>query len=165
MPEIRGERVTLDPMEAGHAERLHAIRAMPEVAERWGQPEDDFPLGDEPTATRFAIVADEEVVGMIQFSEENEPDYRHAEMDIFLDPAHHGQGLGTDAMVAMCDHLMDARGHHRVVLSVETDNEPAVRCYEKSGFRRVGVTRHSGRNYRTGGWSDEYFMELVRTPE
>ncbi len=50
------------------------------------------------------------------------------------------------------------------MLSTDTENEPALRCYEKSGFRRVGVTRYSGRNYRTGGWSDEHFMELVRTP-
>jgi len=164
MPEIGGERVTLVPMEVGHAERLHAIRATPEVAAWWGPPEDDFPLGDEPTATRFAIVADDEVEGLIQFSEENEPDYRHAEVDVYISPEHHGRGLGTDAIVAMCSHLMEVRGHHRVVLSVDTENERATRSYEKSGFRRVGVMRCSGRNYRTGGWSDEYFMELVRPP-
>ena len=164
MPESRGERVTLVPMEAGHAERLRTIRATQEGADWWGLPEDDFPLDDEPTATRFAIVTDDQVTGLIQFSEENEPDYRHAEVDIYLAPEHHGRGLGTDAIVAICNHLMDARGHHRIVLSVDTENEPATRSYEKSGFRRVGVTRYSGRNYRTGGWSDEYFMELVRPP-
>ena len=164
MAELTGERVVLRPIEQDDEETLRAIRDTPEVATWWGPPENDFPLEDEPTATRFAILLDDEVTGLIQFSEENEPDYRHAEVDIYLAAEHHGRGIGTDAIVAMCNHLMEARGHHRIVLSVDTENERATRSYEKSGFRRVGVTRYSGRNYRTGGWSDEYFMELVRPP-
>jgi len=164
MPELRGAGVTLEPLAAGHEDRLRAIRETPEVAVRWGPLEDDFPLEDEPKSTRFAILVDGEVAGMIQFQEETEPDYRHAEVDLFLAPEHHGQGLGTDAMVTLTNHLLEERGHHRIVLSVDTDNEPAIRCYEKSGFRRVGVTRYSGRNYRTGEWADEFFMELVRLP-
>lgn len=164
MPELRGEHVVLRALEAGHVDALRAIRETPEVSDRWGPLEDDFPLGDEPESTRFAILVDGEVAGMIQFQEETDPDYRHAEVDIFLAPEHHGQGLGTDAMVTLTNHLLEERGHHRIVLSVGTDNEQAIRCYEKSGFRRVGVTRYSGRDYRTRGWADEFFMELVRLP-
>ena len=164
MPELRGEGVMLEPLAAGHRDRLRAIRETPDVADRWGPLEDDFPLEDEPESTRFAILVDGEVAGMIQFQEETDPDYRHAEVDIFLAPDHQRRGLGTDAMVTLTKHLLDERGHHRIVLSVDTDNERAIRCYEKSGFRRVGVTRYSGRDYRTGGWADEFFMELVRLP-
>ncbi len=106
MPEIRGERVTLAPLEAGHADGLRAMRADSSVADWWGALEEDFPLQDEPESTRFAILDGGELAGMIQFSEEHEPDYRHAEVDIFLGPAFQGRGLGTDAMVALCDHLM-----------------------------------------------------------
>lgn len=161
MPELQGERVVLRPLEAVHAEGLRAIRLTPEVAERWGPLEDDFPLADEPTATRFAIVVDEELTGMVQFSEENEPDYRHAEVDIFLDPRRHNRGLGTDAVTILAKHLIETRGHHRLVLGTAIDNHQARRCYEKAGFRHVGITHRSGRDFRTGEFADEWFMELV----
>ena len=33
---------------------------------------------DDPSATRFAIVLDGAVIGMVQYGEEEEPAYRHA---------------------------------------------------------------------------------------
>jgi aminoglycoside 6'-N-acetyltransferase len=164
MSELRGECVVLRPTEANDAEPLRAIRLTPEVMSRWGTVEDDFPLGDEPTATRFTILVDGEPAGMIQYSEENEPDYRSAEIDIFLDPRLHNRGLGPDAMRAMIAHLMDDRGHHRVILSVDADNAQAMRAYEKTGFRRVGLMHLAGRVPGTSRWKDEYLMELVREP-
>jgi aminoglycoside 6'-N-acetyltransferase len=35
------------------------------------------------------------VIGLIQYWEENESDYRHAAIDIFLHPDWHGRGLGA----------------------------------------------------------------------
>ena len=43
---------------------------------------------------------------MAQFSEETEPDYRHAEIDLFLDPRVRGRGLGPDAVRALADHMV-----------------------------------------------------------
>jgi aminoglycoside 6'-N-acetyltransferase len=164
MSELRGERVVLRPTGPADVEPLRAIRQAPEVMARWGAIEDDFPLGDEPTATRYTIVAGDEPAGMIQYTEENEPDYRHAEIDIFLGPRFQNRGLGPDAMQTLIRHLMDDRGHHRVILSVDVDNEQGVRAYEKTGFRRVGRMRLAGRVPGTSEWRDEYLMELVRAP-
>ena len=44
---------------------------------------------------RFAIVVDGRVGGTVQFAEENEPDYRHAGLDIFLDADHQGAGMAS----------------------------------------------------------------------
>jgi aminoglycoside 6'-N-acetyltransferase len=164
MLELRGERVVLRPIEPADVEPLRAIRLKPEVMARWGVVEDDFPLGDEPAATRFTIFVDGEPAGMVQYSEENEPDYRHAEIDIFLDPRHHNRGLGPDAMKTIIRHLVEDRGHHRVILSVDADNAQALRAYEKTGFRRVGLMHMSGRVPGTSEWKDEYLMELVVRP-
>ena len=79
----------------------------------WRALEDDFPAADEPDAVRFAVEHAGTVVGMIQYAEENEPDYRHAGIDVFLDPAVHGRGLGLDAILALAVHLVRDRGHHR----------------------------------------------------
>ena len=164
MSELRGEHVVLRPTGPSDVDALRAIRETPEVMARWGTVEDDFPLGDEPTATRYTILVDGEAAGMVQYTEENEPDYRHAEIDIFLGPAFHNRGLGPDAMRTIIRHLVDDRGHHRVVLSVDTDNAQAIRAYEKTGFRRVGLMRLSGRVPGTRDWTDEYLMEWVTEP-
>jgi aminoglycoside 6'-N-acetyltransferase len=38
-------------------------------------------------AVTYAIEADGQVIGLTQDAEENELDYRHASIDIFVDPA------------------------------------------------------------------------------
>jgi len=159
---LRGRTVVLEPLEPGHAERLREIRTHPEVHAWWGGLEEDFPQADEPTSARFAILVAGEVVGMVQFSEEEEPDYRHAEIDVFLDPRVRGRGLGPDAVRTLADHLVAARGHHRIVIGAAVDNRAAIRAYEKAGFRPVGVTERSWRD-PDGRWRDELLMERVKT--
>jgi aminoglycoside 6'-N-acetyltransferase len=67
------------------------------------------------------------VRGMVQYGEEDEPDYRHASIDIFLDPAVHGRGVGRDTVATLARHLVRDRGHHRLVINPAADNEPAIR--------------------------------------
>ena len=38
-------------------------------------------------------------------------------------------------------HLIEDRGHHRLVIDPAVDNAAAIRCYAKVGFRTVGVMR------------------------
>ena len=164
MPELPGERMRLRPIEAGDVTALLEIRRAPEVARWWGPVEEDFPFGDDPGATRFAIVVGKEVGGLIQYSEEREPDYRHAWIDVFLDPDRHGEGLGTDAVRTLARHLIDDLGHHRITIDPAVDNVAAVRSYEKAGFSPVGVMRSSWRD-PAGVWRDALLMELVVSPK
>jgi len=157
---LRGRIVVLQPLEPGHAGRLREIRAHPDVHAWWGRLEDDFPQDDEPTSARFAIVVEDEVVGMAQFSEEEEPDYRHAEIDVFLDPAVRGRGLGPDAVRTLADHLVAERGHHRIVIGAAVDNRAAIRAYEKAGFRPVGIMRQYAKG-PDGTWQDALLMDLL----
>ncbi|TMK41305.1 MAG: GNAT family N-acetyltransferase [Actinobacteria bacterium] len=163
MNPLRGEKVRLRPLVEGDVPILRAIHARPEVAAWWGPVPRDFPA-DDPNATRFAIVLDERVVGLTQFTEESDPDYRHAWIDIFLDPEHHNQGLGADAIRTLVGHLIADGGHHRVTIDPATDNAAAIRCYEKAGFRPVGVTRLAWRD-AAGRWRDALLMELVEPPD
>jgi len=158
--ELRGKTVVLRPLVPDDVAALRAIREAPEVSAWWGSLEDDFPLGDEPTATRFTILAGGEIAGMIQFTEEEEQDYRSAEIDLFLGAAYHGQGLGSDAVRALADYLVAERGHHRIVMVPAAENAAAIRAYEKAGFRRVGVLERSWRDEQ-GRWRDELYMERV----
>jgi aminoglycoside 6'-N-acetyltransferase len=159
--EIRGLLVVLRPVVADDVDALRAIVAQPAVAVWWGEQPPDFPLTDEPTATRFVILEDGEAAGMIQYSEELDPDYRHASIDLFLDTDRHGRGLGSDAVRTLADYLIAERGHHRVTIDPAADNHPAIRAYEKAGFERVGVMRAAWRDTWTGEWRDTLFMERV----
>lgn len=161
---LRGQGVVLVPLAEEHVDTLRAIRREGDVADWWGALEADFPLDDEPTAERFTVMLGDRVAGMIQVTEENEPDYRHAEVDIFLDPDLHGRGIGPDTIATLARHLTEDRGHHRLILGANVHNAKAIRCYEKAGFRTVGTTRLSGRDFRTGEYEDELFMEMVVKP-
>lgn len=158
---LRGERVTIEPLRSEHAERLRKLHATPEVARWWFEPEDGWPLAAEEGLHKLVITVDGEVAGFMQFAEQLDPDSRSVDMDVFLGPAHQDRGLGTDAVRTILRHLIDERGHHRVTLSTSPENARAIRVYEKTGFRAVGVTAKSQRNPVSGEWEDELLMELV----
>lgn len=157
--------LVLRPVAPGDEAALRRIHASPEVARWWDVPDDGFPWSDEPDATRLTIEVDGEVAGLIQFAEELEPRYRHASIDVFLDPAFHGRGLGTEAVRRVVRHLVDERGHHRVTIDPAADNVAAIRAYEKAGFRRVGVMRRYERDAGGGEWHDGLLMELIAGDE
>ena len=157
--ELRGRAVVLKPLGPDDADALRAIHATPEVAAWWGQMDDGFPF-DEPQSTRYTIWAGERIAGLVQYGEEDEPDYRAAWIDVFVDPELHGQGVGSDAVATLRDHLIRDRGHHRVTIDPSLDNVAAVRAYEKAGFRRIGVMRRAERA-PDGQWRDALFMEYV----
>jgi aminoglycoside 6'-N-acetyltransferase len=159
MTEIRGDAVVLRPMRPDDAAALIAIHRTPDVALWWGQPADDFPF-DEPEATRFVVLVDGRIAGLIQYGTEDEPDFRHAWIDIFLDPAVHARGVGTDAVRTLAEHLHEQLDYHRVTIDPAVDNRRAIRAYEKAGFRLVGVMQAAWRDPE-GVWRDVHFMERV----
>jgi aminoglycoside 6'-N-acetyltransferase len=144
---------------------LRRIHATPEVARWWGHPEDGFPWSDDPDSTRLVIEHDGAVAGMIEYWEELTPRYRHATIDLFLDPAVHGRGLGTEAVGRVVRHLIDERGHHRITIDPATANAAAIRAYEKVGFRPVGVLRSYERDASGEGWHDALLMDLLAGEE
>jgi aminoglycoside 6'-N-acetyltransferase len=165
MTVLRGERVVLRPVTPADADALRAMRSEPEVARYWGPPEDGWPLeepGTElPDVVLLAIESEGELIGLIQYAEEPDPDARSADIDIFVTSRLHGRGLGADAFELLARHLLDDRGHHRLTLWTDPCNARAIRMYEKAGFRRVGSTEASARDAVTGEWRDELFMERV----
>ncbi|MEU8438047.1 GNAT family protein [Streptomyces sp. NPDC029216] len=164
MTVLRGAFVVLRPTLTEDVPALAAIRATPEVRARWRG-------GDDLEAEIAADVEDadtvcltvchrQRIIGMIQWHAEEEPDYRHAGIDLFLDPAVHGAGLGTDAVRTLAVHLVDDRGYHRLVIDPAADNAAAIRCYEKVGFRPVGTMRQYERG-PDGTWHDGLLMDLL----
>ncbi len=159
--DLAGREVVLAPVTAEHVSELRRIRNTPDVRARWGHDEPPgFPF-DDPDAVIYTVLVGGAVRGMVQYAEENEPDYRHASIDIFVDPACHGRGIGRDAVRTIARYLIEVRGHHRIVIDPAADNVPAIRCYAAVGFLPVGIMRRYERDADGGGWHDGLLMDLL----
>lgn len=162
VPRLTGDRVTLRAVEEADRPRLVAILGEPSVARWWGSQSPEEAVDDlfAPNEAVFAIEVDGAVVGAIWVSEEEEPDYRHAGIDLFLDAAHQDQGLGPEAIRLTARYLFEVRGHHRLTIDPAAANVRAVRAYERVGFRRVGIMREYERGH-DGTWHDGLLMDLL----
>jgi aminoglycoside 6'-N-acetyltransferase len=143
-----------------HRGRLDELRAEPAVLRWWQEPEEGWLDEEEPGLSRRAVLLDDALIGYLQWHEETDPVTRHASVDLFLDPAFHGRGLGTEVVRMACAHLIDERGFQRLTIDPETENEAAIACYRKVGFRPVGVMRRYQRD-RFGVWKDCLLMDLL----
>jgi aminoglycoside 6'-N-acetyltransferase len=168
---LDGPRVTLRSATPEDASRLLPIREEEAVTTWWGHLEPgelDAFVRDERT---LVIELGAEVIGAIQYAEEEDPMYRHAGIDVYLTAARHGGGLGGEAVAVLARYLIRERGHHRLTIDPAADNTAAIRAYEKVGFRPVGVMRRYERG-PDGTWHDGLLMELLagelrddRTPD
>ncbi|MFK8024680.1 MAG: GNAT family N-acetyltransferase [Ilumatobacter sp.] len=162
---LDGRTVRLRPTVVTDRPALVGIRSTPEVR-RWWRGGDlvaefDHELS-ESDVHRFTIVAGDAIVGLIQFHEEPDEEYRHASIDIYVDPSVHRQGIASDAIRRLADHLFDDRRHHRLTIDPAADNAAAIACYESVGFRPVGVMRRYERR-DDGAWGDGLLMDMLET--
>ncbi len=161
---LQGKLVRLRPAWPADVPRLAEIRRTPEVYARWRGGDDMVAAVEEdlaePGMVAHVIELEDRVVGWIQWQAEEEPDYRHASIDIYVDPAVHGRGIGTDAVRTLARHLIVDHGHHRLEIDPAVDNVAAIRCYTKVGFRPVGIRRRYERG-PDGTWHDGLLMDLL----
>jgi aminoglycoside 6'-N-acetyltransferase len=156
--EIEGVRVVLRSAIDRDIPTIEKIMRCPGVAQWWGNVDVEKELGD-PDNHPLLIECEGIAVGYIQYYEENDPMYRHAQIDIGLHDDHQGRGLGKDAVRALARHLLSG-GHHRVTIDPAAANERAIRCYLGVGFRPVGIMRDYERG-PDGTWHDGLLMDLL----
>ena len=164
-PVLTGRRVRIRPGRPGDAGRLRAILAEPSVSRWWGAPDpldviEDELRGDEEGLLLVMEIGGK-VAGGIQYSEEDDPMYRHAGIDIYLGGRFQGHGAGTEAVGLLARFLFEQRGHHRITIDPAAHNERDIRSYAKVGFRPVGVMRRYERG-PDGQFHDGLLMDLLR---
>jgi len=161
LPILRGERVTLRPLEDADLEPLMAVVQEPGVARWWGE-------ADEPERLRrnlrmdgdaFVIEVEGELAGWLGFVEETEPEYRSVGIDISLSERFQGRGLGPDALRTAIRWFATERRHHRFTIDPSTLNARAIKAYEAVGFKPVGVMRKA--ELIDGEWTDGLLMDLL----
>ena len=145
VPTLQGALVRLRPMLHADRPALVAVLSDPSVVEWWdtrgAEHSADELIAGEPGWFVWAIEAAGAFAGSIQATEEDDPDYRHAGIDIFMSSRFQGRGFGTDAVRTVARWLLEERGHHRLTIDPAAANARAIRTYEKVGFKPVGVMR------------------------
>jgi aminoglycoside 6'-N-acetyltransferase len=159
---IAGERVVVRSISDDDIASIEAVMRCPGVRTWWW----DFDVDDvaaelrDPGACPLAIEHGGHVVGYVQYSEEESLQYHSASIDIVLHDDHQGLGYGSDAVRTLARYLFETLGHHRVTIDPALTNERAIRCYERVGFRRVGIMRQYERS-ADGTWHDGLLMDLL----
>jgi L-phenylalanine/L-methionine N-acetyltransferase len=118
----------------------------------------------EPPEGLYSLVAviGERVVGMVGVhTYPNKPRRRHVgAVGIAVHDDWAGKGVGSALMRAGLDLADNWLNLTRLVLEVYTDNEPAIRLYERYGFEREGTLRQDV--FREGRYVDSYVMARLR---
>lgn len=98
-------------------------------------------------------------IGYVNFRDVR-PRVRSCEMGAAIaDRMHWEQGYGTRAARLLLEHLFGSLGMHKVTLRVVAFNTPAIRGYERCGFRREGRLRDA---YRLDDrWWDSLLMAIL----
>lgn len=160
---LEGEHVTLRPLAEGDLPRLVQILGKPGVREWWwGYDESRLHAEafDDPSVSTFAIELGGELIGLIMATEQTDPCYKNAKIDIAVDAEQTGRGLGTDALRVLIRHLVEARGHHHIMIDPAATNARAIAAYKKVGFRPVGVMRQYELG-PDGRWRDALLLDLL----
>ena len=141
---LAGEHVVLRALTASDADWISAMLREPEVAAWWGDWYVERVvrelLGDDEEQW-LAIEHEGEPAGIVGWWEEPDPQYHFAGVDVSLRTDRIGRGLGADAVRTLARWLLSDGGHHRITIDPAASNARAIRCYERVGFRPVGVMR------------------------
>jgi len=88
---------------------------------------------------------------------------RNAELAILIgEPEKRGRGLGGEVLSALLGYAFGELGLHRVYLRVLAYNEPAIRLYQRRGFKEEGRLR--AQVWREGTWSGCFGTSGARGP-
>lgn len=70
-----------------------------------------------------------------------------------------GKGVGSEAVNLLLSYAFDTLNLHRVSLGVHSDNQAAIRVYEKAGFTQEGVLRENA--FVDGEYVDGVLMGIL----
>ncbi|WP_411842221.1 GNAT family N-acetyltransferase [Salinicoccus sp. HZC-1] len=112
------------------------------------------------SARRFIIENESDLVGIVDL---DFIDFKHrnCEIMIIIKPEFSGNGFAKFAFKEATKYAFEVLNMHKVYLYVDTENEKAVKIYEKQGFKTEGVLREHF--YAKGKYRDAAFMSILKS--
>lgn len=147
---IVGKKVNLVALEREHLKLLHEWANDPELRRIVGP---YFPVSMREKEKWFEQVAvsENKKVFMIQTKDRKNIGYmylnvdwvhRKAELAVAIgEKKYWGKGYGTDAVITLLNHGFFELDLNKIYVYVFAFNKPAIRIYEKCGFKREGVLK------------------------
>ncbi len=81
-----------------------------------------------------------------------------AEVTVYVDPDHHGQGIGKSLYGRLIPTLK-AQGYQSLLAGITQPNEASVRLHESFGFKRAALFERVG--WKFDHWHDVGYWELL----
>lgn len=88
----------------------------------------------------LAICREKEMIGIISL-EEKESELIVAEIGIWIDTGHHGNGYGTEAAELVTNYGFNELNYHRIMARAQKRNKGSNRIWKKLGFEKEGEFR------------------------
>jgi len=162
--------ITIRRTEPGDYQAVYTIFTGPKVV--WGTLQLPYPSADvwrkriaDPPETMHSLVAcvEGQVVGQLGLDTSLRPRRKHVgQLGMAVRDDWQGRGVGSALMQAAVDLADRWLNLERLELEVYTDNEPAVRLYQKFGFAIEGTLARFA--FRDGRYVDAYLMARLRQP-
>lgn len=96
----------------------------------------------------YAILADGSFAGYLLMNryKPREAYDGTAEVTLYLDPAFHGQGIGTKAMTFI-EEVAKSHHFHALLGVITEENKPSIALFEKMGYFRCAHFREVGKKF------------------
>jgi ribosomal protein S18 acetylase RimI-like enzyme len=155
--------LTPDQWEMYRDIRLRGLLEDPQAFARSFEEEKAFPrerwLERASNPYGFLAVEDGISLGTMGAFVDGEPDHRIAHIvGVFVIKAARGRGIGSKLLGAILDKIGQDSSIQAVQLTVNKEQIPAVKLYEKFGFQ---ITGEESQKMGDGNEHTEYLMELV----
>jgi phosphinothricin acetyltransferase len=128
---------------------------------------EQFDAGKVRDARLVAVDADGVVIGWAAASPVSTREvYRGViEHSVYVDPVHHGEGIGSRLLAAFID-AADEAGYWTIQSSIFPENTASIHLHERAGFRIVGRRERIARSQlgpNAGRWRDTVLVERRST--
>ncbi len=165
---FEGEKLFLSPIDVNDAETYAAWLNDPVVAQQLNSLHRSYSVEEERKALQrlagghhFAIVetSQEQLLGNCGLDSIDWV-HRTAELGIFIGSSDDwGHGYGSEALALLLRYGFTVLNLNNIMLRVNSDNVRAQRCYDKAGFRAIGLRRQALQRGRQR--LDEIFMDIL----
>lgn len=101
-----------------------------------------------------------ETVGAIDIFD-FDPQNRRAGIGILIDKKYRHNGFGLEAIELTKKYLFETVNLHQIYCNILIDNRYSLQLFQKAGFEISGKKKDWCQT--KNGWTDEYFLQIVRT--
>ena len=161
---IRTDRLVLRHARPDDLADLHAVFSDSEAMRWWSTlPHttldetrtwlDGMIAGNAEGSDDYVIERDGRVIGKAGF-------YRMPDIGYILHPGHQGQGLASEALRAVIEHVFAHRPVDTLTADVDPENAASIALLKRLGFQMTGSGE---RTWNIGGdWKDSLYFALTR---